>query len=490
MSLISVNDLTFCYDGSYDNIFEHVSFEIDTDWRLGFVGRNGRGKTTFLNLLLGAYEYSGSIRASVRFTYFPFVVSEPERDTVDVLADAAENAPEWKLLRELGRMGMEEGLLYRPFHTLSPGERTRVLLAALFLRDNNFLLIDEPTNHLDMEGRAMLREYLLSKKGFILVSHDRAFLDGCVDHILSINRANITVTRGNFSTWWENKARQDAYELAQNERLLGDIRRLKDAAEHTARWSNALEATKIGTGAGDRGAIGHKAAKMMQRSKAIEARQERAIEEKSKLLKNIERSDALKIHPLLHRKAVIATVQELAVRYGAHPVFEGLSFVVRQGERIALTGPNGCGKSSIVKLLAGEPIPHTGLIQLPGDLLLSYVPQDTSFLKGDLTDFAKRSGIDESLFKTILRKLDFPRVQFEKDMADFSAGQRKKVLLARSLCEQAHLYLWDEPLNYVDVLSRMQIESLLCTENPTMVFVEHDAAFLAHVATAQIRVGG
>ena len=158
MSLISVNDLTFCYDGSYDNIFEHVSFEIDTDWRLGFVGRNGRGKTTFLNLLLGAYEYSGSIRASVRFTYFPFVVSEPERDTVDVLADAAENAPEWKLLRELGRMGMEEGLLYRPFHTLSLGERTRVLLAALFLRDNNFLLIDEPTNHLDMEGRAMLRE--------------------------------------------------------------------------------------------------------------------------------------------------------------------------------------------------------------------------------------------------------------------------------------------------------------------------------------------
>ena len=113
--------------------------------------------------------------------------------------------------------------------------------------------------------------------------------------------------------------------------------------------------------------------------------------------------------------------------------------------------------------LAGEPIPHTGLIKLPGDLLLSYVPQDTSFLKGDLTDFAKRSGIDESLCKTILRKLDFPRVQFEKDMADFSAGQRKKVLLARSLCEQAHLYLWDEPLNYVDVLSRMQIESLLCT---------------------------
>ena len=237
MSLISVNDLTFCYDGSYDNIFEHVSFEIDTDWRLGFVGRNGRGKTTFLNLLLGKYEYRGSIRASVRFTYFPFPVEDPARDTLEVLLAAAEGALEWKLLRELGRMGMDADILYRPFETLSPGERTRVLLAALFLRENNFLLIDEPTNHLDMEGRALLRDYLRTKKGFILVSHDRAFLDGCVDHILSINRANITVTRGDFSTWWENKARQDAYELAENERLMGDIQRMREAARRTAGWS-------------------------------------------------------------------------------------------------------------------------------------------------------------------------------------------------------------------------------------------------------------
>ena len=271
---------------------------------------------------------------------------------------------------------------------------------------------------------------------------------------------------------------------------MGDIQRMREAARRTAGWSGALEATKIGTGAGDRGYIGHKSAKMMQRAKAIETRRERAIEEKSKLLKNIERSDALLIRPLPHRKEVVAEVRELAVRYGETPVFEGLSFEVRQGERLALTGPNGCGKSSVVKLLAGEAIPHTGLVRMPGDLIVSYVPQDTSFLAGSLTEFAQRSGIDESLFKTILRKLDFPRVQFEKDMADFSAGQRKKVLLARSLCERAHLYLWDEPLNYVDVLSRMQIEGLLATGNPTMVFVEHDARFLEDVATARIRIGG
>ena len=294
MSLISVNDLTFCYDGSYDNIFEHASFELDTDWRLGFVGRNGRGKTTFLNLLLGKYEYKGTIRASVRFTYFPFPVADERRDTLDVLSEVTEGAPEWMLLRELGRMGMDAGILYRPFVTLSPGERTRALLAALFLRENNFLLIDEPTNHLDAEGRALLRDYLRAKKGFILVSHDRAFLDGCVDHILSINRANITVTRGNFSTWWENKARQDAYELAENERLMGDIRRLKSAAQQSSAWADRVEATKIGNAIDSadkmkntRSYVAAQSAKMQQRRKNLERRQQNAIEEKSKLLRNI-----------------------------------------------------------------------------------------------------------------------------------------------------------------------------------------------------------
>ena len=335
----------------------------------------------------------------------------------------------------------------------------------------------------------MLREYLRGKKGFILVSHDRAFLDGCVDHVLSINKANITVTQGNFSTWWENKARQDAYELRENERLHKDIVRLGEAARRTAGWSDAVEGGKIGEHSYDRGFVGHKAAKMMKRAKAVETRRARQIEEKEKLLKNIERSDMLTIRPLPHRKDILVEVKELSVCYGTSPVFEDVSFEVRQGQRLALVGPNGCGKSSIVKLLAGEEIPHTGLVRMPGDIILSYVPQDTSFLKGDLTEFARRSMIDESLFKTILRKLDFPRVQFEKDMADFSAGQRKKVLLARSLCQQAHLYLWDEPLNYVDVLSRMQVEALLTAGEPTMVFVEHDAAFLDAIATDRIHIG-
>ena len=164
MSQISVNNLTFYYEGSYDNIFENVSFQIDTDWKLGFIARNGRGKTTFLKLLTGQYEYRGSIASSVVFDYFPFEVRNRERNTIDVIEEIYPDYEFWKLCREFNYLAMDAEILYRPFSTLSNGEQTRVLLALLFTRENHFLLIDEPTNHLDMKTRAVLREYLNTKK--------------------------------------------------------------------------------------------------------------------------------------------------------------------------------------------------------------------------------------------------------------------------------------------------------------------------------------
>ena len=488
MSLIDVSDLSFAYDGGYDYIFKNASFQIDTDWRLGFTGRNGRGKTTFLKLLMGRYPYQGTISASVDFEYFPYPVEDRDADTADVLASVCPDAPAWKLRRELGKLAVDEGALYRPFSTLSNGERTKALLAAMFLRENAFLLIDEPTNHLDMRGRALVSEYLSRKKGFILVSHDRTFLDGCVDHILSINRANIEVCRGNFSTWWANKQDRDRLETEQNERLKKEVKRLKAAARQRAEWADRVESTKIGQGTYDKGYVGHQAARMMQRSKAIEARRERAAEEKSKLLKNIETAEDLKLTQPAYRSPRLLYLKDVTVDYGGGPVCPPVSFTLERGDRIALLGANGAGKSSILKLICGQDIPHTGQMEVGGGLVISYVPQDTAGLAGSLTDYAERHGVDVSLFLAILRKLDFERAQFEKDMAAYSAGQRKKVLLARSLCERAHLLVWDEPLNYIDVLSRMQIERLLLQAAPTVLFVEHDRAFCDRVATAAVEL--
>jgi lincosamide and streptogramin A transport system ATP-binding/permease protein len=241
MSLINISNLTFAYEGSYDNIFENVSFQIDTNWKLGFTGRNGRGKTTFLNLLLGKLEYTGTISASVTFEYFPYEVLDKLANTIDVIGSIYPDYLQWELIRELSFLEVSEDVLYRPFNTLSNGEQTKVLLATLFLKENSFLLIDEPTNHLDIHGREIVSNYLNSKKGFILVSHDRAFLDGCIDHILSINKTNIDIQRGNFSTWQMNKERQDNFKIAENDKLKKEIRRLEKTAKEKAAWSAMAE---------------------------------------------------------------------------------------------------------------------------------------------------------------------------------------------------------------------------------------------------------
>lgn len=487
MSII-VSDLTFGYDGSFDNVFENISLQISTDWKLGFVGRNGRGKTTFLHLLMGKYEYKGIISSDVTFDYFPFDISDRTLNTLDIIEQIAPEAEFWEICRELSLLEVENEVLYRPFNSLTGGEQTKAMLCALFLKQGNFLLIDEPTNHLDMHGREIVSRYLNSKQGFILVSHDRIFLDNCVDHILSINKVNIEIQQGTFSSWIANKEMQDNFELTRNEHLKKDISKLSESAKQKAGWADKIEKGKIGTHAGDRGYIGHKSAKMMKRAKAVENRKLQAIEEKQGLLKNIEQAPDLAIYPLAYHKPVLARMIDVSISYEKEKVTEGVSLEIRQGERIAISGKNGSGKSSILKLFCKDDISYDGIIEIGSGLCISYISQNTSFLKGDLGSFARENKIEQSLFMSILRKLDFSREQFEKDMLNFSEGQKKKVLIAKSLCDRAHLYIWDEPLNFIDIYSRIQIESLLLTYQPTMLFVEHDMAFMKKIATEVIKL--
>lgn len=492
MSQINISNLTFAYEGSYDNIFENTSFQIDTDWKTGFIGRNGRGKTTFLNLLMGKYKYGGTISSSVDFEYFPFDIPDDDVNTIDIAEFIFSDFEYWKLSREINLLGMSDDILYRPYSTLSGGEKTKFQLAVLFLKEGNFLLIDEPTNHLDAEGRETVAKYLSQKKGFILVSHDRAFLDKCVDHIISINKTNIEIQKGNFSSWLLNKEQRDNFELAKNEKLKKDIKRLSQSAQRTAKWSDKVEKTKCGTkNSGlrpDRGFIGHKSAKMMKRSKSIIARKESALEEKADLLKNIETADTLKIHQVPFKTKQLIHMENVSIKYGANTVCDNINIDVLQGDRVAIEGKNGSGKSSILKLICGDKIEHGGTVQIGSGLIVSYLPQDTSFLSGHLKEYAIEKNLDETLFKTILRKLDFSRIQFEKDMNNYSLGQKKKVLIAQSLCEKSNLMIWDEPLNYIDIFSRMQIENLLSEFKPTMIFVEHDKIFCDNIANKTIHI--
>lgn len=515
MAQINVTNLTFCYEGSFDNIFENVSFSIDSNWKLGFIGRNGKGKTTFLNLLLGKYEYTGNISTTVVFDYFPYQTGQEQLGecAAELMEAWKPGCEPWRVICELDSLQLDAEVLYRPFDTLSHGERTKVMLAVLFSGENDFLLIDEPTNHLDKESREQVKEYLSTKKGFILVSHDRDLLDACIDHVLVLNRCSIEVQSGNFSSWWENKARRDAFSQAENEKHKKEIRKLNEAVSRTREWADKSESTKIGYDPvaehdrciGTRSYIGAKTKKMQSRIKQMEQRIEREIEEKQGLLQDIESPVDLKIMPLKHHKEVLVRTENYGIAYvGAEqPVFQNLNFELRQGERVFLHGHNGCGKSSLMKAIlrqnaekcglekdvsahAQSNMLESGTLSLASGLVISYINQDTSFLKGGLKQFGKDRDLEESLFFAILRQLDLERVQFEKNMEDYSEGQKKKVLIAASLLTPAHLYIWDEPLNYIDVFSRMQIEKLIETYKPTMLIVEHDTRFREKLATRTI----
>ena len=487
---VSIRDLSFTYDGSYTPVFEHVSFNFDTSWRLGLIGRNGKGKTTLLRLLMGEMKPQGRIDMPLTPVYFPYPVEDDSANTREVMLQAAPDAEEWQLVCELNQLDVDDSVLDRPFCTLSKGEQTKALLAALFAREDAYPLIDEPTNHLDTHGRQLVADYLRRKDGFLLVSHDRAFLNRCIDHVLSLNRSDVWVMQGGYDTWEARLNQQNEYEQGRNEVLRRDIRHLEESARRTAEWSNKVEASKIGSHTYDRGAVGAQAAAMMKKSMSTLRRRERAIEEKRSLLHNVEKVGELKLTVLQHPKDVLISVAEGRVAYDGRTVCDGISFTLRRGERIALSGPNGCGKSSVLKALVGVGGSLTGQISIAPNLVCSYVPQQTDDLRGSVSDFIRESSVDETLFKAILRNMDFTRDLFDRPIHHMSQGQKKKLLLARSLCIPAHLYVWDEPMNYIDVLSRVQLEGLLLEYAPTLLLVEHDAVFLHRVCTRVINLGG
>lgn len=495
MSVISVNSLTFGYDGAADNIFENINLQLDTDWKLGLTGRNGRGKTTFLRLLAGEFEYSGTITSSVDFYRFPFAPKDDKLPAIDIIRSICSGREDWEIDCELSQLGLDPAIAERSLCTLSGGERTKLLLSAMFLAENRFLLIDEPTDNLDWETRELIGEYLSRKSGFILVSHDRALLDRCTDHIMSIDRSRITVTKGNYSVWQREKELSDSRELEENRRLRKEISRLTDAAKRTAEWAECSERKKIGfeptkveKSLTRRAYEGSKSKKAMARAKAFEERSLKAAEEKSKLLKDIEKADAVSISPLEFHSSVLLSADKFGLSVGGRQLFEGKTFEVKQRDVIALCGNNGCGKSTFLRFICGEKegITPSGQLIMPSGVMISYAPQSAEHLKGTLSEYAESLDIDLTRFLTILRKLDFGRQHFAVRLEDMSTGQRKKAQLAASLASRAHLYVWDEPLNFIDVISRTQIEELIKSCRPTLIFAEHDEMFRRNVGAKEI----
>lgn len=521
MPRISFRSVTYQYPSSAEPVFSGLTLTVDTNWKTGLVGRNGRGKSTLLALINGSLEPNrGAIDHPGPAALFPFPVTDQSLPVIELIRMQIAPFREWEMAmerllrsgsnddlrryakiaeqyersngfsidalieRECSDLGLSRSMLQRPFSSLSGGEQTRSMIATLFLRPDVFPLLDEPTNHLDMNGRGALAEYLSRKSGFIVVSHDRAFLDRCCDHIVSLNRNDVRIFHGNYSEWNAQVRLEEETDRVRNNSLEREIASLEKAARQRRAWSAVTEKEK--SKAADSGYVSHKAAKIMKRALVLERRIEKNIEEKKTLLTNVET-----IRPLVIKKPdgvpeIVLSVEDVSIAVDGITILENLSFVLRRGERIALIGDNGTGKTSVLRMLRGELRPVSGQFRIPGyiDVVDGY--QHPLWSSGILRSHVRSAGIGESQFRTIMGTFNVCGEIFDRPLESFSRGELKKVDLCRSFLKPYHLFVWDEPVNYIDIQSREQIERVILENEPTMLFTEHDRMFVERIATQTI----
>lgn len=486
MTNISIKNLTFAYPGQAV-LFDNANFELDTSWRLGLLGRNGRGKTTLFKILQNKLSYTGTINVSVPLAYFPQPLGDQTQLALYCLQETG-NFLEWELKRELKLFGISEDLLWQPFNTLSGGEQTKLMLCALFCQADHFFLLDEPTNHLDLAGRKELVAYLKQKKqGFIITSHDRTFLDQTIDHTLVIERSQLRLENGDLASYEMQKKRRDSHDIQQNEKTRHELKRLKQAALTKENWASQAERQKQNNSHADKGFIGRRAAKVMKRATALKSRAEEQIKQKETQLKNLEVSEPLSLNYQPTHKQVLVKAKDFTLAYEKQ-LFSPLNFEIKAGEIVVLKGNNGSGKSSLFQaLLKSSKAISSGELSL-NTKNISVVRQDFSANRGTLKEFAQKRDLDYTLLLTLLKKLGFERHTFDVLLENMSLGQQKKVELAASLATPAELYLWDEPLNYLDTYNQDQLLTLLQETKPALLVIEHDQNFIDQIADTVVKL--
>ena len=430
MGSIKISNVSFRYEDSSNHIFNNLNLDLDSSWKLGLVGRNGRGKTTFLNLLQGKLVGRGEIQTKLNFSYYPIRIKDPANITLYELQDQI-MFEQWKLERELNLMHVDSNLIWQSFNTLSGGEQTKILLALSFIDENSFPLIDEPTNHLDEESRQEICKYLTKHhKGYIVVSHDRNFLNQVTDHVLAIENTEIHLYQGNYATYEQIKEARDEFNREKNEKIAGEIKNLHNQKEQFYHWAQKIEARKnLGQKTQyilnrrarvNKAAIGHAAAKMMKKSITRRNRMDKKIEEKEGLMVNIE------------------DIPKLTMNFQSNYHSAFLKFLLN-------------------KVSANS----NGRCELTNGLRISYLPQDLTIYQGSLKNFALHQKLSYEDLLNILKKMGFPHTNFNVPIEEMSMGQQKRIALAKSLLEPADLYLWDEPANYLDVFNQDQLINLL-----------------------------
>jgi ATPase subunit of ABC transporter with duplicated ATPase domains len=477
-----------------DDLFSNVTFDISPGDRIALVGPNGAGKTTLLGLLTGELEPTEGavVRRRGLLVQTMDQVSDAPADQllIDFVTAAEPDGAEWRAGMVLDGLGLPYELHTAPWGTLSAGQRSRAMLAAILVAPADLLLLDEPTNHLDATGRAWLEAWLPRQEAaVVLVSHDRAFLETAAERVFELRRGALTVHEGGYGFYREARALAERQAWSAFEGQQRRYEAAARAADNRNALADKIAKTPDSPGLGDKTFYRHKGAKAAKTAKVIMAKAERGPEAPKPILDDtipvfdwdfVKRSGDL---PL--------AVRGLAKAYGDRRLFEDLNLDLARGERLAVLGPNGAGKTTLVRILLGHVSPDAGEVRWGHGAQAGWFGQEAEQLDlaasalDNLTDVRP----DPARARLLLACLRIRGERAFQPVGTMSAGERAKVALARLLLSDANVLVLDEPTNHLDLDTREAIEATLATYPGTIVLVSHDQRFVEAIATRSLTLG-
>ena len=519
-------------------VFECVSLTVYQGDRISLVGPNGAGKTSLFQMLAGRLEpdtgsvsRAGGVRVGHLEQDFPDLDAHPERtclaaalapfahlveleERIEGLAAALARGggSTQELLDELGGaqqrfeaaggygfrarteatltgLGLPETSWDRSVSVLSAGQRMRVGLARILLGEHDLLLLDEPTNHLDVPAREWLEEHLRGTgTAYVVVSHDRRFLDAVASKVAHLDRGRLALYNGDYSAFRRQRKQAEEEGWRSYEKNQKLAKKLQRQAQDYKRWSEAGEKAK--RGAADKGFVSHRAAKVMKRSLVARRRMEEAAEN-ARVEKPFER-DAVKIEFASTGGRSLLRVEDLTVGYpGEDALASGVSFDLAAGERLAVRGPNGSGKTALLRTVLGEIPPVSGVARLASSARVGYFDQDNRLVPRDATalEIVRQTGRDETLVRTVMGRMGVRRETVKKPARQLSSGERAKVLLASIILGDNNLLVLDEPTNHLDIETQDVLLDALAKFPGGMLFVSHDRHFVDSLATDTLDLG-
>lgn len=540
--LVQWHDIHLQFPDKY--VLRGISLTVHKGDRIGLVGENGSGKTSLFRILLGQIKpTSGDVflARGVRIGYLtqnlldmsggdptrtcweaaaepfaPLAALERELETVALALsstddDAARDDDTETLLERLGELqqryelaggysyrarieetlhglGLSPELWDRPLTSLSAGQKVRLALARLLLAEHDVLLLDEPTNHLDIEAREWLQAHLRQiEAAYVVVSHDRVFLDAVIDKVAHLHNGRLKLYTGNYSEFRDRLEVETARAREKYEQRRKLVRKLEMQARKYETWSHRTEKKK--QGAFDKGFVGKRAAKLMNRSIQARRRIEETIEKMKTEAPRKQTRVAMDFHASEAR--FLLSVRNAAVGYDpSRPLVRGLSFDLEAGDRIAIVGPNGCGKSTLIKTILGHMAPLAGEIWRSETADIGYFDQDARRLPFDATALTavKEAHDDETIVRTVMARMRIIKDSVHKPIHSLSAGERAKVLLAKLMVGAHNFLVLDEPTNYLDIETQDVLLETLVEFPGAILFVSHDRHFVEELATDIVRL--